>query len=219
MNKQAAIFDFDGVIFHSEPLHERAWQQTALEEHKPFSREAFLTGFGVKNERFIREILGWTNLDEEIRRIIELKEAKFHTLLQNEGIEPIEGTVALLERLSLLRIPCAIGSSAVLENIDLVLSHHNHLRSLFSAIVSGEEVLYGKPDPGVFLKAASKLGIEPEKCVVFEDAPAGIEAALTAGMSAVALTTTFPCEKLSLCHPTLLVSSLDSEAIINLFRM
>ena len=123
----------------------------------------------------------------------------------------------LIRQLKVQNIPCAIGSSAVLENIETVFSYHKELKPLFNAIVTADDVNEGKPDPQVFLIAAKRLQIEPTKCVVFEDAPLGIEAASRAGMTSVAITTTFPKEVLEEVKPDLLVDSLDDASVLKLF--
>jgi len=210
---KAAIFDFDGVIVDSGPMHEVCWQEVAQGRH--FSHERFLRGFGVKNERFIKEILEWTEDPNEIAEIIAQKERIFHAMLAKNGIPLIAGTVRLIRFLIEKRVPCAIGSSAVRENLDRVFAVHKGLSGFFSAIVSGEEVDGGKPDPEVFLKAAQKLQIEKEACVVFEDAPVGIQATHNAGMYSVALTTTF--DETALQESDLCVHTLDEKRVRQLF--
>lgn len=205
-----AIFDFDGVLFHSERFHERCWEKIAQNDKRPYSREKFLKGFGVKNELFIKDILGWTSDPQEIDEIIAKKMALYREFLQSESPQPIPGTVDLVARLRMSFVPCAIGSSAPKKDLDLVLRHYPALSSSFSVIVSGDDVTVGKPDPEVFLEAARRLHIPASRCVVFEDALAGIEAARRAGMVAVALTTTFPREKLQACHPHVIVDSLST---------
>jgi len=214
---KGAIFDFDGVIIDSCPLHGACWKRISQGLQKPFSWEIFLRGFGVKNERFIKEMLQWSENKEEIAQIIADKEKLFHELLEKDGVSLVEGTLSLIQQLKENKIPCAIGSSAVLENIEIVFSYHKELKPLFDAIVTADDVNEGKPDPEVFLIAAKKLQIEPTSCVVFEDAPLGIEAASRAGMTSVAITTTFPKEVLEEIKPDLLVDSLDDPSVLKLF--
>ena len=214
-----AIFDFDGVLFHSDRAHEACWRAVAESEGRPFSRQDFLKGFGVKNERFIGEILGWTQDPDQIARLAKQKEELFFDYVRKKGLAPISGTADLVKRLTEAKIPCAIGSSAQRANIDLVLSFHPDLRSAFSAWVTGEDVHAGKPDPEVFILAAKKLNLPPDSCVVFEDAPLGVKAGKAAGMKVVALKTSFPEESLRQAYPDLLVSSLSSVTIQDLFSL
>ena len=214
-----AIFDFDGVLFHSDLAHEACWRAVAESEGRTFSRQDFLRGFGVKNERFIREILGWTQDPAEVARLAQQKERIFHEYVRKNGLEPIFGTVDLVERLTKRKVPCAIGSSAQRSNIDLILAPYPELRAAFAICVTGEDVHSGKPDPEVFLLAAKKLRLPPASCVVFEDAPLGIKAGKAAGMKVVALETSFPEKSLREALPDLLVQSLASVTVQDLFNL
>lgn len=216
MNEIGAIFDFDGVLFHSEREHEACWREVAKEIGKPVTREQFLRGFGVKNALFIREILRWTEDDAEIERIIQRKESFFQHHLETQPLLPIAGTADLAQRLGEAHVPCAIGSSSCRRNIDLVMAPYPALRACFSVIVSGEDVAKGKPNPEVFIQAAKRLGLPPERCVVFEDAPLGIEAAKSAHAKVVGLATTFSAEELEKTHPDLLVDTLSSVSLEDL---
>jgi HAD superfamily hydrolase (TIGR01509 family) len=215
-----AIFDFDGVLVHSERHHEQCWEQIAREDQRPFSREKFLQGFGVKNELFISQILGWTTNVAEINAIIERKVALYRKLIEKDPPPLIPGTVLCVVRLRMAHIPCAIGSSSPQKDLDLVLRNYPTLAAQFAEIVSGDDVTIGKPDPAVFLEAAKRLKISPDTCVVFEDALAGVEAGIRAGMRVVALTTTFPAATLQELHPHCVVESLatfDEQKLFQLF--
>jgi HAD superfamily hydrolase (TIGR01509 family) len=214
-----AIFDFDGVIFHSDLAHEACWRTVAESEGRAFSRADFLKGFGVKNERFITEVLGWTDDPIRVAQLIERKERLFQERARKEGLAPIPGTADLISRLVKARVPCAIGSSAMRANIDIVMAPYPELQSAFSVCVSGEEVHKGKPDPTVFLLAAERLHVPPASCIVFEDAPLGVEAGKRAGMKVVALTTSFSEEDLRAAHPDMLVETLASVTLEDLFAL
>jgi beta-phosphoglucomutase len=189
-NTWGAIFDFDGVIVDTALYHEQAWQQTAKELGKTVSYEQFTRGLGVKNARFVSGILGWTSDPEEIAQISKRKEEIFQEYARSHRVMLIAGLIPWLQVLVAHHIPCAIGSSSIRDNIDISLQS-NGISSSFSAIISGEFVQHGKPDPEVFLLAAKALQIAPEACVVFEDALLGIEAAQRAYCKTIALTTTF----------------------------
>jgi len=190
-SRWGAVFDFDGVVVNTERHHEVCWQQVAKERNQPMTHEQYVSGFGVKNERFIREILAWTNDDEEIRRIAKRKEAIFQQHAEKNSIDLIQGVQTFLLELEKEGIPCAIASSSILKNIEIVLEH-SPVRRYFAEIVSGEDVAHGKPNPECFIRAAAKLKLPTERCVVFEDALLGVEAAKKAGCKVVAITTTFP---------------------------
>jgi HAD superfamily hydrolase (TIGR01509 family) len=110
-------------------------------------------------------------------------------------MDPLPGVRALLAALRERGVPCAIASSTERANLGLPLDLMG-LREFFRVIVSGEEVVHGKPDPAVFLLAAERLGLAPAECVVIEDALVGIEAAKRAGMPVIAVATTNPIDVL-----------------------
>lgn len=187
----AAIFDWDGVIINSISQHEDAWARLANEQKLPMPPDAFRQGFGMKNDRIIPEVLGWTADNTEIARLSQRKEALYRAILQETGIESLPGVTVFLTALKAAGIPRAIASSTDYENIRVALDLIR-LADYFDAIISAEDVSRGKPDPQVFLLAAEKLAVLPARCVVFEDAIVGIEAGHAAGMKVVAVTTTHP---------------------------
>jgi HAD superfamily hydrolase (TIGR01509 family) len=194
-----AIFDWDGVIVDSSAHHERSWELLAREEGLPLPADHFRAGFGQKNERIIPGILKWTTDPAEIHRLSLRKEALYREAMAAEGLTALPGAVELLRDLRRHGIPCAVGSSTHAANLDTAFRLLD-IRPLFAAVVTGEDVTLGKPDPQVFLLAAERIGVPPARCVVFEDVPAGIEAALAGGMKAVALTTTNPAAALRRAH-------------------
>jgi HAD superfamily hydrolase (TIGR01509 family) len=191
-----AIFDWDGVIIDSSRHHEEGWERLAREEARTLPDGHFKAGFGRKNDYIIPEILGWTRDTVEVERLSLRKEALYRDVVGEWGIEPLPGVREWLVALQKEGVPCAIGSSTHRANIDLSLGLMG-LKPFFAAIVSAEDVTRGKPDPQVFLTAARKIGRDPSKCVVFEDAHVGIEAALAGGMRVVGVATTHPREELT----------------------
>jgi HAD superfamily hydrolase (TIGR01509 family) len=187
--KLGAIFDWDGVVIDSSLHHEESWNRLAQEEHRVLPADHFLKGFGMKNEAIIPGLLGWTQDEGEIRRLSLRKEVLYRDLIRERGLEPLPGVRVFLERLRDAGIPRVIGSSTHRLNITTSLGLLG-LEVFFSAIVSAEDVRLGKPDPDVFLKAAAKIARPPAVCVVFEDAPMGVEAALAGGMKAVGVAST-----------------------------
>jgi HAD superfamily hydrolase (TIGR01509 family) len=202
-----AIFDWDGVIIDSSRCHEVSWDRLAKEEKQSLPEGHFKAGFGRKNEYIIPNILGWTNEEPEIQRLGLRKEELYRAVVAECGVVALPGTRTWLERLREAGVPCVIGSSTHRANIDLTLSQIG-LGPFFQAIVSAEDVKVGKPNPEVFLKAAGKIGRDPRKCVVFEDAYAGLEAAAAGGMRRVAVATTHPPEALE-GHADRVVRQLD----------
>ena len=214
----AAIFDFDGVIVDSIAIHEGGWKQIAQEDGRTFSRELFERGIGLKNEPFISEVLKWSSDPAEIASIIARKEKHYQELIEQGAVHLIPGTVDLIRRLVQAHVPCAIGTSSTQKNLDCLFSRYRELKAFFRTCVTKEDLKRGKPDPEVFLIAAQRLGTPPSSCVVFEDAPLGIEAAKKGGMKAVALTTTFPIATLQAAHPDVIVNSLATFPVQDFFR-
>ena len=194
MPLRAVIFDWDGVVVDSSAHHERSWEILAAKRELPLPADHFKRGFGKKNNVIIPD-LGWATEPAEVDALAHEKEEIYRSLVREKGIEPLPGVRELLAALRAENIPCAIASSTERANLDLPIDLMG-LREFFTVIVSGEEVVHGKPDPAVFLLAAERLGIKPADCVVIEDALVGIEAAKRAGMPVLAVATTNPIEAL-----------------------
>jgi len=190
-----AIFDWDGVIIDSAKLHEQSWHQLAGELGKSIAPESFIRGFGMKSAQIIATIHHWATEPEQVAGLVQRKEALYRELVSKSDIRPLPGVVEWLHRLHEAGAPCAVASSTQRANIEAVL-HRIGLERGFAAIVSAEDVSHGKPDPEVFLKAAERLELEPQRCLVFEDAYVGIEAGHAAGMKVIAVTTTHRAEEL-----------------------
>jgi len=190
-----AIFDWDGVVIDSSRHHEESWERLAKEVEKALPAGHFKRGFGIENEFIIPELLDWTRDPEEISRLSLRKEALYRDVVRQRGLLALPGVKVWLQRLADAGIPCVVGSSTHRLNIETSLEIIG-LREYFTDIVSSEDVKHGKPAPDVFLKAARKIGREPSRCVVFEDAHVGIEAARKAGMRVVGVATTHPAADL-----------------------
>ncbi|MBJ7259076.1 MAG: HAD family phosphatase [Chthoniobacterales bacterium] len=187
---RAVIFDWDGVVVDSSAHHERSWEILAAERGLDLPADHFKRGFGKKNNVIIPD-LGWAKDPADVEALAHQKEEIYRSLVREKGIEPLHGVRELLGALRNEGLPCAIASSTERANLDLPLDLMG-LREFFRVIVSGEEVVHGKPDPSVFLLAADRLGLAPAECVVIEDALVGIEAAKRAGMAVLAVATTNP---------------------------
>jgi beta-phosphoglucomutase family hydrolase len=190
----AVIFDWDGVVVDSSAHHERSWEILAARRGLHLPADHFKRGFGKKNNVIIPD-LGWATEPAEVDALASEKEEIYRSLVRDKGITPLPGVRELLAALQAAQTPCAIGSSTERANLDCLLDLMN-LRQFFSVIVSGEEVVHGKPDPSIFLLAAERLKVAPSDCVVIEDALVGIEAAKRAGMPVLAVATTEPFEAL-----------------------
>jgi HAD superfamily hydrolase (TIGR01509 family) len=194
-----ALFDWDGVVIDSARQHELSWQQLSAEIALPLPDNFFKRGFGMKNEAIIPDLYQWTRDPERIQAYSLRKEELYREILKADGIEPLPGVGAFLKTLNDAGIPCVVGSSSHRLNIEICLELFG-FSGYFQGIVSSEDVDKGKPDPDVFLKAARRAGMPPERCVVFEDAPVGIEAGLRGGMKVVGVATTHGAETLRGAH-------------------
>ena len=189
--KWTAIFDWDGVILDSSRHHEESWERLGREEGRVLPEGHFLRGFGRRNIEIMRDLLGWSTDLAEIQRLSLRKEEWYREVVKEWGIEPLPGVQVWLERLEAAGIACGIGSSTEKKNVELGLGILG-LERFFRTAVTAEDVQRGKPAPDVFLEVARRLGAEAGRCVVFEEAPAGVEAGRAAGMKVVGVTTTHP---------------------------
>lgn len=178
------IFDLDGVIVDSHPAHKLAWKtffasigKTVSEEDLSFVLE------GRKREDILRHFLGDLS-EEQVKHYGAKKEALFRG--SAEDLKTIKGLPDFLERLEKASLPFALASSASRHRAEYMLDALA-LKQRFRVIVTGDDVVKGKPDPAIFRLAALGLGLEPEHVLVCEDAVAGIEAAKTAGMRCLAI--------------------------------
>ncbi len=190
-----AVFDWDGVIINSEECHRRGWELLAAELGKELPPGYFEATFGRKNLEIIPDFLKWTQDPDEIAEYSRRKEACYRQVVRERGVHALPGVREWLQRLQDAGVPCGIGSSTARANIDLSLEMIG-CAPFFRTIVSAEDVKVGKPDPAVFLKVAERIGVPPDRCIVFEDALVGLEAARRAGMKRVAVATTNVAEKL-----------------------
>jgi HAD superfamily hydrolase (TIGR01509 family) len=172
------IFDCDGTVAHSMPIHYAAWRQTAEENGILMTEELFYSLGGVPTTRIV-EILNHkfgTNLDPE--QVARRKEAVY---LENMGnMQPIEEVAAFARKVAkFAKVSIASGGylPVVLETLKAI-----GFKDFFPVVVTTEQVSRGKPFPDMFLEAAKRMGVPPNECLVLEDSPAGIDAAKAAGM-------------------------------------
>ena len=181
---KAVLWDMDGTLVNSEELHWISWRNTMAKEGIVITREQFLSTFGQRNDSIIPPWLGSTATGERIERIAQAKEEFYRHLVRRVGIAPEPGVATWLDRLQKHGWRQAIASAAPRANIDAVLEALSATH-VFQGIVSAEDVHRGKPDPEVYVLAASRVGVPTERCIVVEDASAGIEGARRAGMRSV----------------------------------
>ncbi len=181
---RAVLWDLDGTLVDSEEYHWRAWRDTMAAEGVPLTFEQFRATFGWRNDAILRQWLGSDVDPLRMERIADAKEEAYRNLVRAGGLVPLPGAAEWVRRLHAEGWAQAVASSAPRLNIEVVMQAIG-LADQFQATAASEDVERGKPDPQVFLVAASRLGVPPARAIVVEDAPAGVEAARRAGMRSI----------------------------------
>ena len=202
---EAVIFDMDGVLVDSNRAHYQSWVEVAAEKGLAYGEAEFQKTLGRTSRELIAQLWGDILSEAEIAELDLRKEAVFRRIVDAD-YPAMPGSIELLDTLDAAGFRIALGSSAPAENVEQALQRMQ-LRGRLQAIVSGSEVTRGKPDPEIFLTAADRLGVAPNRCVVVEDAVAGIAAAAAAGMACVGMASTGHTHE-SLAAADLIVDSL-----------
>lgn len=207
---KAIIFDFDGVIADSEPLHWRAFLRTVEPMHLHFSYQQYLeqyVGFDDRDAfRIMLRQLGRKDAEDpqQLMALVQRKGDMFEQVVA-EGVTSFPGTIQFVKQAA-DHGPIAIASGATRRDIDLILGRLG-LDQLFAAVVTADMVQRSKPDPETYLMALARLqthqpalSLKPEDCVAIEDTAAGITAARRAGLWTLGLTTTGPASLVAQAH-------------------
>lgn len=181
---KAVIFDMDGVIIDSEPIHFEVDIQTMKDFGCSISKEELNKYVGTTNEYMFTDIKNKYKLDKSVEEIINYRCELVKRKVIESDLVAIEGIIDLLKNIKSKNIPAAIASSSPRDFIEVVVSKFG-IEDYFSCILSGEEVENGKPAPDIYVETAKKLGISPEECVVIEDSKNGVLAAKKAGMKCI----------------------------------
>jgi beta-phosphoglucomutase len=182
---EAVIFDMDGVLADSNHAHLRSWREVAAAMGLSFGEAEFRRTLGRTSREVIALIWGGSLSEAEVAALDARKEAVFRRIVDAD-YPTMPGALALLTALRAAGFRLALGSSAPRENVEQGVERMR-LEGVFGAIICGNDVTRGKPDPEIFLTAAQRIGVAPHRCAVIEDAPAGIAAAAAAGMACIAL--------------------------------
>jgi len=184
MNIKAIIFDVDGVLVDTVPYHFEAWRRMFEEQGVKFTFEDYVQKVnGLPRDTGVKNIL--TDLkDEELVSLADKKQDYFLDAFVQKPPKPLKGVIPFLKHLNKLEIVAVAASSS--KNAPFVLDRMGIADYLHST-VSGHDFKNPKPDPEIFLTAAQRAGVEPEYCVVVEDALAGVQAAKNGGMYSVGL--------------------------------
>jgi len=182
---KAFIFDMDGVIIDSEPLHNEIILQTLAYFKIPFVAENLEQYAGTTTAFLFSKIVEERNLALDVAEMVDYKDQYVIQGIRDSDLVPIPGILDLLAALKQLQIPVAIASSSAVPFIDAVVEKLK-LVNRFDIIMSGEALPKSKPDPAIYLLTANQLGVNPLDCVVLEDASLGVQAAKAAGMFCIA---------------------------------
>jgi len=209
---KAAIFDHDGVLVDSEPLHRIAWKRTFGPRGIVVSKKDYAWSIGRRDLTFAGVIIKKFALEDSAEVLVAEKRSHLLRLLAAKG-RMFDGLIEVVRRLAGTHA-LGIASSAMRPEIDISIERFG-LQDLFAAIVSNEDVANHKPHPEPFLLCADRLGVTPQDCVVFEDSVTGIESAKAAGMNVIAFTSTFPAEDL-VAADAVMKSFADTDAVLRL---
>jgi beta-phosphoglucomutase len=185
---KAFIFDLNGTMIDDMQYHVKAWYHVLNDElGAELTREQVKSQMYGKNSELLIRVFGKDKFTNEEMDRISIEKEKRYQQEYRPHLQLIPGLMQFLEKAYALKIPMALGSAAIRFNIDFVLDNLN-IRHFFKAIVSAEDVRHSKPDGETYVKAAQHLNVTAGNCLVFEDAPKGVEAAANAGMPSVVLT-------------------------------
>lgn len=194
-NNPAFLFDLNGTMIDDMQYHIKAWHGILNSLGANISMGQMKEECYGKNNELLDRIFPGRFSEEEKNRMSYEKETAYQAAFR-PMLKLLPGLHGFLNKANKASIPMAIGSAAIMYNIDFVLDGLQ-IRSHFPVVVSAEQVLNSKPDPETYLKCADQLGIPYGDCIVFEDAPKGVEAAARAGMQTVVLTTLHTKEEFS----------------------
>lgn len=191
--KRALIFDMDGTIVDNMGFHTQSWITFFTRRGRDIDADEFFRSTaGRQGKEIIRSYMGEDLDDDEVAVLNHEKEAVYRELYAPH-LKAVGGFEDLIADARSQGILLAVGTAAPPANVEFTLDGLD-LRRHFETVVGAADVPRGKPHPDVFLEAARRCGAEPANCIVFEDAPLGVEAARRAGMRCVVITTTLPAE-------------------------
>jgi beta-phosphoglucomutase len=202
---KAVIFDFDGIIVDTEPIHFQAFQHVLQPLELGYSWEEYLEKYiGFDDRDAFREVFASEGklLDDGLLRELIRQKAEVFESIVRQGVQPYPGVIELIKSLSGF-LPLALCSGALHRDIVPILEQFG-LQDSFDAIVTAENVQSSKPDPQSYILALQHLveiyhstTILPQECIAIEDTPAGITSAVAAGMNVLAVTNSYPAERLT----------------------
>jgi len=183
---EAVIFDMDGILIDSEPLHIQLEEEIFKEIGANVSFEEHISFVGTTSHYMWEYVINKYNIPHTVEELVEMDRKRYFDYISknDDAIKPIEGVDKLVRELYSKKVKLAVASSSPIKVIKLVVKRLK-LESYFDELVSGDFVKRSKPHPDIFIYAAEKLLVEPERCLVIEDSNKGVLAAKSAGMKVV----------------------------------
>ena len=211
---RGVVFDLDGTLVDNMPLHAQAFERfVAAHGLPPMTMDVRRRIDGKRNSEIFPMLFECELSMEDVLQYEEEKEGAYRQLSRGR-LAPVRGALSLLARLDARGIPVAVATSAPLKNVQHSMEESGLGRHL-TLVARGDEVARGKPFPDVFLLAAERLGVPPDACLAFEDAPIGVAAAIGAGMTCVGITTTFTEDQFNAHIPAPHAALPDYEAFLD----
>jgi len=192
---EAILFDLDGVIIDSEPLHEKAFRQTSLHLGRDLTQEEVASLKGSVAEIGAAKLLEYNpTATLSVPQVIEYQNNLYKAMLDQMRLIP--GSRDFIQKAYKKGFKLGLTTSALQENQQRIFEMFN-LSPFFAAIITGQDIINGKPHPEPYLKTAEKLGVAPANALVIEDSVNGVRSGKAAGCRVVAITTSFPRERLT----------------------
>jgi beta-phosphoglucomutase family hydrolase len=215
---KAFLFDLNGTMIDDMHYHLKVWHRIVTELGATLTEAEVKKEMYGKNQDLLIRVFGEGKFTEEEMEEISIRKEKLYQEIYKPDLSLIPGLFEFLGKARKKDILMAIGSAAIPFNINFVLDNLN-LHNYFKAIVSATDVSKSKPHPETYLKAAKLIGVDPEECVVFEDAPKGVEAALNAGMKCITITTMHEEHEFA-AYPNILlfVKDYNDQKLLNLLE-
>jgi len=195
---RAVLFDYDGVLVDSMPYHVAAWMEVMSRYDVAISPEEIYLEEGSRTEEIAAELFRRRDRDFSSELLQEIVNAKRDQYLANNQTKLVDGALDLLDHLKKYGYRLGLVTGSIRAQVEATLEAE--VSNLFDCIITSEDVEHGKPNPEPFLKAAQRLNVAAEECLVIENAPLGVYAARAAGMWVVAVLATLPAHYLREAH-------------------
>ncbi len=216
--RQAIIFDMDGLMVDSEPLARHAWNQVLQAHSFRMTDNVYRQMIGRRTDKAGQILLENYPLPMALNELVDQKTTIFHDI-RAQGVPAMPGLMALQAVIKERGIPWAVATSSPREHAEIILAQLG-LTEDCHAIAAGNEVAHGKPAPDIYLLAAERLGIDPTVCLALEDSEPGCQAANAAGMTVIAIpngetkTAVFSCAAIRYSSLNQVVTHLDELLIL-----